>query len=210
MAKPKSITTIKKEMEARGESLGNYKSIAQKLAMEKKLKGGVKKATIKGDIQRKRVVKEFLKCNDIKQTAKTLGMSYPNASRYVNSDKALIMFKEVFSEIGLDKEAIAKITKEEFLEYNKQKVTRSDAGGRAVEEMRDGKLAFKALQFAADKIEPTKQEIEVNYNVDINSNTASLAVKQLINQINDVEVLKELLVLVEARKISCSVMIEVN
>ena len=209
MARPKSITTIKKEMEERGETLGNYKSIAQKIALEKKRKGGIKKATIKGDMQRKKIVKEFLKCNDIKEAALKVGIGNVQASRYINSDKAKIMFKEAFDDIGLTKESIAKITKEEFLEYNKNKIIKTDLKGNSFEEMRDGRLAFKALQFAADKIEPTKQEIEHNHNLDIDNNVANLAAKQLIMQVTDTVVLRELLELIESKLANAANIIDV-
>ena len=199
MPRPKSVTTLIEEAKARGETLGNYPSWSKKLSAQKNAKKGQKNMKAKGVIKCKKVVKAFIETNDVKVAAEKVGMSRAMASKYLNSDQGIKMFRDAFKDIGLDKESIAKITKEEFLEYNKDKVIKTDLKGNSFEEMRDGRLAFKALQFAADKIEPTKQEIEHNHNLDIDSNVANLAAKQLILQVNDTVVLRELLELIESK-----------
>jgi transcriptional regulator with XRE-family HTH domain len=195
MAKPKSLVDLKKSGE--NENLGNFKSLAQKIAFEKNHQDFNKKQKLKGKIKTQKLVKSFLETNDIKKAAKEIGVSRSQASRYLHSEQADAMFKEIFKEIGVDKAKLAKIAFNEFLEYNRQKVTKIDEKGREVEEMRDGRLAFKSLQFIADKLESSKSEIEINHNINISDNTASLAIKQLINKIDDVEILQELKALVE-------------
>ena len=208
MARPKSITTLIEEAKARGETLGNYPSWAKKLSAERNAKKGQGSMKAKGVLKCKRIVKAFIETNDVKAASEKVGISRAMASKYLNSEQGIKMFKDVFSEIGLDKDSIAKITKEEFLEYNKSRVTRLDALGNEYEEMRDGKLAFKALQFAASKLEADKQEIEINQNININSNTATLAIKQLLNQVDDISTLEELLSMIQS-KLNVNV-IEVN
>lgn len=210
MAKPKSIVDYKKECEKRGETLGNFKSWSQKRASERNAKRGIQAKKAIAKINVKKVVKNFLKTSNVKETAAIVGLSEQQTSAYLKSQEADKLFKEIFKEIGVDKEKLAEIAFNDFLEYNRQKVKRSDHAGRQVEEMRDGKLAFKSLQFIADKLESPKNEIDINYNVNISDSTASLAVKQLINKIDDVETLREIKSLVENRISNSAKIIEVN
>ena len=95
------------------------------------------------------------------------------------------------------KENIARIAKEEFLEYNKEKVIRSYGEGmnaREVEEMRDGRLAFNALQFAAKYIEADANTIATAGAGEVTSEIAMLAIKNLIMKLDD----KQLLVVSES------------
>lgn len=199
MAKPKSLVDEKKMIEENGEDLGNFKSLAQKRASQKNGKKMITGKKTIGKIKTKLAVKEFLKCQNLKQTAKAIGLSETQTSSYLKSPEADKLFKEVFAEIGVDKATLSEIAFNDFLEYNRQKVKKTDDKGRVVEEMRDGRLAFKSLQFIADKLESSKQEIEINQNININNNTASLAVKQLIKQVDEIELLEELAELVSQR-----------
>lgn len=208
MAKQKSLIDLKKAGEDK--NLGNFKSLAQKRASEKNGKNFNRKKKITGQLNCKKAVKTFLETNDVNKTAKQIGLSRAQTTRYLQSEEASKMFKEIFKEIGVDKEKLAEIAFNDFLEYNRQKVTKTDDKGRTVEEMRDGRLAFKSLQFIADKLESNKSELEITHNINISDNTATLAIKQLLNKIEDVDTLNELKEVISNKLANQAKVIEVN
>jgi hypothetical protein len=168
--------------------LGNFKSLAQKEALIKKQKSGNKGRQIKGEIKRKKIVKEFLKSQSLESAAKSVGISTVQASRYLNSVESAKSLAEAFEKAGLGKEEIARIAKDEFLNYNKEKVIRSYGEGinaREVEEMRDGRLAFNSLQFAAKYIEADANTIATAGAGEVSSDIAMLAIKNLIQKLDE-------------------------
>lgn len=177
-----------KLLAAEKENLGNFKSLAQKKGLEKKQKSGNKGRQIKGEIKRKKIVKEFLKSQSLESAAKSVGISTVQASRYLNSAESAKSIAEAFEKAGLGKDEIARIAKEEFLGYNKEKVIRSYGEGmnaREVEEMRDGRLAFNALQFAAKYIEADANTIAQAGASEVSSDIAMLAIKNLIQKLDE-------------------------
>lgn len=179
-----------KLMEDQKKNLGNFKSLAQKKAALKNAKKGSFKKKRIGEIKTKKVVAEYLKTNNLKETAKNVGISVSQASVYLKSNEASRTLAEAFEKSGLGKENIAKIAKEEFLEYNKQKVVRSYGEGinaREVEEMRDGRLAFNALQFAAKYIEADANTIATAGAGEVSSDIAMLAIKNLVQKLDEKE-----------------------
>lgn len=170
------------------EGLGNFKSLAQKEGLQKKRRGGQKRAKLTGEINRNKVIKSFLKTNDIKKTAKIVGLSRVQAARHLQSAEGVRSLAEAFEKAGLGKEEIARIAKDEFLNYNKEKVIRSYGEGmnaREVEEMRDGRLAFNSLQFAAKYIEADANTIATAGAGEITSDVAILAIKNLIQKLDE-------------------------
>ena len=170
------------------EGLGNFKSLAQKEGLEKRRKGGQKKAKLTGEINRKKVIKSFLETNDIQKTAEIVGLSRGQATRHLQSVEGAKSLAEAFEKAGLGKEEIARIAKDEFLNYNKEKVVRSYGEGmnaREVEEMRDGRLAFNSLQFAAKYIEADANTIATTGAGEVSSDIAMLAIKNLIQKLDE-------------------------
>ena len=105
------------------------------------------------------------------------------------------MLKDCLVKAGLDQDSIAEIAKE-FVFYNKEKIkVYKGEGDNAIltEQMRDGNLSFKALQLAAKYIEPEKSTVDVNHNhsLNIDNNTAKLAIINLLNKLEAQE-LKEI------------------
>ena len=177
-----------REAKVAAAELGNFKSLAQKDALIKKQKSGNKGRQIKGEIKRKKIVKEFLKSQSLESAAKSVGISTVQASRYLNSVESAKSLAEAFEKAGLGKEEIARIAKEEFLNYNKEKIVRSYGEGmnaREVEEMRDGRLAFNSLQFAAKYIEADANTIATAGAGEVTSEIAMLAIKNLIQKLDD-------------------------
>lgn len=208
MAKSKSLVDLKKS--GADQNIGNFKSIAQKIASERNSKRGIKAKKAIAKIKVRKVVKNFLATGNVKETAKIVNLSEQQTSAYLKSQEAEKLFKEVFVKIGVDKAKLAEIAFNDFLEYNRQKVKKTDDKGRVIEEMRDGRLAFKSLQFIAEKLESSKNEIEINHNINISDNTASLAVKQLLNKIDDFETLLEIKNLIDNKLEKNHKIIEVN
>jgi len=170
------------------DELGNFKSLAQKEGLEKKRKGGQKFQKEAGKIKLKKVVKNFLKTNDVKKTAQIVGISHSQTTRYLKSENGAKSLAEAFEKAGLGKEEIARIAKDEFLNYNKEKVVRSYGEGmnaREVEEMRDGRLAFNSLQFAAKYIEADANTIATSGAGEVSSEIAMLAIKNLIQKLDE-------------------------
>lgn len=170
------------------DELGNFKSLAQKDGLEKKRRGGQKFQKEAGKVKLKKVVKNFLKTNDVKKTAQIVGISHSQATRYLKSEEAVRSLAEAFEKAGLGKEEIARIAKDEFLNYNKEKVIRSYGEGmnaREVEEMRDGRLAFNSLQFAAKYIEADANTIAATGAGEVSSDIAMLAIKNLIQKLDE-------------------------
>ena len=185
-----------REAKVAAAELGNFKSLAQKEGLEKKRKGGQKFQKETGKIKLKKVVKNFLKNNDVKKTAEIVGISHSQTTRYLKSEEGVRSLAEAFEKAGLGKEEIARIAKDEFLNYNKEKVVRSYGEGinaREVEEMRDGRLAFNSLQFAAKYIEADANTIATAGAGEVSSEIAMLAIKNLIQKLNDkqLEVVRE-------------------
>ena len=185
-----------REAKVAAAELGNFKSLAQKEGLEKKRKGGQKFQKETGKIKLKKVVKNFLKNNDVKKTAEIVGISHSQTTRYLKSEEGVRSLAEAFEKAGLGKEEIARIAKDEFLNYNKEKVVRSYGEGinaREVEEMRDGRLAFNSLQFAAKYIEADANTIATTGAGEVSSEIAMLAIKNLIQKLNDkqLEVVRE-------------------
>lgn len=177
-----------KMLEEERKNLGNFKSLAQKKGLEKKQKSGNQRRLIKGEIKRKKVVKEFLKTNSLEETAKKVGISRVQATRYLHNEKSAKSIAEAFEKAGLGKDEIARIAKDEFLGYNKEKVLRSYGEGinaREVEEMRDGRLAFNALQFAAKYIEADANTVAQTGAGEVSSDIAMLAIKNLIQKLDE-------------------------
>lgn len=177
-----------REAKVAAAELGNFKSLAQKEALVKKQKSGNKGRQIKGEIKRKKIVKEFLKSQSLESAAKSVGISMTQASRYLNCGESAKSLAEAFEKAGLGKEEIARIAKDEFLNYNKEKVVRSYGEGmnaREVEEMRDGRLAFNSLQFAAKYIEADANTIAATGAGEVSSDIAMLAIKNLIQKLDE-------------------------
>ena len=170
------------------EGLGNFKSLAQKEALKKNSKKWNENQKTIAKIRTKKVVKEYLKTNNLKSTAKNIGISEAAASRYLKTEDGARSLAEAFEKAGLGKEEIARIAKDEFLNYNKEKVVRSYGEGmnaREVEEMRDGRLAFNSLQFAAKYIEADANTIATAGAGEITSDVAMLAIKNLIQKLDE-------------------------
>ena len=177
-----------REAKVAAAQLGNFKSLAQKNGLEKKRKGGQKFQKEAGKIKLKKVVKNFLKTNDVKKTAKIVGISHSQTTRYLKSEEGAKSLAEAFEKAGLGKEEIARIAKDEFLNYNKEKVVRSYGEGmnaREVEEMRDGRLAFNSLQFAAKYIEADANTIATAGAGEVSSEIAMLAIKNLVQKLDE-------------------------
>lgn len=177
-----------REAKVAAAELGNFKSLAQKEGLEKRRKGGQKKAKLTGEINRKKVIKSFLETNDIQKTAEIVGLSRGQATRHLQSVEGAKSLAEAFEKAGLGKEEIARIAKDEFLNYNKEKVIRSYGEGmnaREVEEMRDGRLAFNSLQFAAKYIEADANTIATAGAGEVSGEIAMLAIKSLIQKLDE-------------------------
>ena len=177
-----------REAKVAAAELGNFKSLAQKEGLEKKRRGGQKFQKEAGKIKLKKVVKNFLKTNDVKKTAEIVGISHSQTTRYLKSEEGAKSLAEAFEKAGLGKEEIARIAKDEFLNYNKEKVLRSYGEGmnaREVEEMRDGRLAFNSLQFAAKYIEADANTIAATGAGEVSSEIAMLAIKNLIQKLDE-------------------------
>jgi predicted transcriptional regulator len=162
--------------------------LAQKEGLEKKRRGGQKFQKEAGKIKLKKVVKNFLKTNDVKKTAEIVGISHSQTTRYLKSEEGARSLAEAFEKAGLGKEEIARIAKEEFLNYNKEKIVRSYGEGlnaREVEEMRDGRLAFNSLQFAAKYIEADANTIATAGAGEVSGDIAMLAIKNLVQKLDE-------------------------
>ena len=177
-----------REAKVAAAELGNFKSLAQKESSRRNTKRGAKRKKTIGEINRRKVVKEYLKTNNLKSTASNVGLSVSQASVYLKSNEAVKSLAEAFEKAGLGKEEIARIAKDEFLNYNKEKVVRSYGEGmnaREVEEMRDGRLAFNSLQFAAKYIEADANTIATAGAGEVSSDIAMLAIKNLIQKLDE-------------------------
>lgn len=199
MANSAALSLRQKEAEvakAKAEGLGNFKSLAQKKSSQRMVRKGARIKKITGQIKLKKVVKGFLETNDIKTAAKKAGIGISQATVYLKSEEGVRSLAEAFEKAGLGKEEIARIAKDEFLNYNKEKVIRSYGEGmnaREVEEMRDGRLAFNSLQFAAKYIEADANTIATAGAGEVSSDIAMLAIKNLIQKLDEkqLQVVKE-------------------
>ena len=179
-----------REAKVAAAELGNFKSLAQKETAKRNSKKWNENQKTIAKIRTKKVVKEYLKTNNLKSTAKNVGISEAAASRYLKTEEGARSLAEAFEKAGLGKEEIARIAKDEFLNYNKEKVVRSYGEGmnsREVEEMRDGRLAFNSLQFAAKYIEADANTIATAGAGEVNSEIALLAIKSLIQKLDEKE-----------------------
>ena len=181
---------------AEKDELGNFKSLAQKETAKRNSKKWNENQKTIAKIRTKKVVKEYLKTNNLKSTAKNVGISEAAASRYLKTKEGARSLAEAFEKAGLGKEEIARIAKDEFLNYNKEKVIRSYGEGmnaREVEEMRDGRLAFNSLQFAAKYIEADANTIATTGAGEVSSDIAMLAIKNLIQKLDEkqLEIVRE-------------------
>jgi phage terminase small subunit len=93
--------------------------------------------------------------------------------------------KQAFKENGLDEEYLARNFKN-VIDYNQQKVKKFFGEGdniREYEEMRDAKVVATTLVNVA-KISGSSMELSNNVSVDVNADTAWLAIKSLIKKLN--------------------------
>jgi transposase len=161
------------------------KQLANQMKQVKKVQ---KRRSISAEMTEKKVVKAFLESESVTEAAKKAEVSINHASRVLLAVEKSGSLAEAMFKAGLTFERQAELHKE-FIEYNKEKVVRVTGEGmsaREVEEMRDGRLAFTATQHAA-KFTAVSADVLANKAdaSNIDSNTAMLAIKSLIQKLDE-------------------------
>lgn len=199
--KKRVMTEAQKEALCRNRDFYNAKrkigEIVQRRDMTTKKQSQTSKKSIKiinkekkqcAKLTEKRLVKAFLESKSLTEAAKKAAVSLNHASRIINDVEKSGSLAEALFKAGLTFERQAELHKE-FIEYNKEKVVRVTGEGisaREVEEMRDGRLAFTATQHAA-KFTAVSADVLANKAdaSNIDSNTALLAIKSLIQKLDE-------------------------
>lgn len=154
----------------------------------KQVKAVQKRKQVTGELTEKKLVREFLRSESVTEAAKKVGITVGHASSVLIESQKSGSLAEAMFKAGLTFERQAELHKE-FIEYNKEKVVRVTGEGmsaREVEEMRDGRLAFIATQHAA-KFTAVSADVLANKAdaSNIDSNTAMLAIKSLIQKLDE-------------------------
>lgn len=153
----------------------------------KQVRAVQKKKRIDGQLTEKKLVKEYLRSESVKEAAKKVGVTVQHASNVLIESQKSGSLAEALIKAGLTFERQAELHKE-LIDYNKEKVIRVVGEGmnaREIEEMRDGRLALSAAQHAA-KFTAVSADVLAN-KVDasnIDENTALLAIKSLLMKLS--------------------------
>jgi len=163
---------------------GDPKKLTKKrLAILKKgNKKTVKKTRILGDITKKKILKEFVKSNDLTKTAKIAGVSYNHASNTLKALEKSGTLQLAFKKMGLDYDCIA-LDLKDLIDYNKQKVEKPVGLDRSIKEMRDARVALDSIKTVAKFTAISADTLATNQ-IEFSSSQILLAIKSLVQKLN--------------------------
>tara|TARA_R110000868_G_scaffold256133_2_gene512834 strand:+ start:51 stop:770 length:720 start_codon:yes stop_codon:yes gene_type:complete len=164
--------------------VGNPKKLTEKrlASLKKGNKKAVKKTRILGDITKKKILKEFVKSNDLTRTAKNAGVSYNHASNTLKALEKSGTLQLAFKKMGLDYDCIANDLKD-LIDYNKQKIEKPVGLDRSIEEMRDARVALDSIKTVA-KFTAISADTLHQSPSEFSSSQILLAIKSLVQKLN--------------------------